>query len=500
MSQSSPFFWGVSTSGYQHEGGFNQTGNPLNNWYEWERDGKVETSGRSIDFWNRYEEDFQRCQAMGLNSFRLGIAWSRVQPSICSDSTEEPDFDEEAINHYGKILLCARQHGLEPLITLHHFTTPHWLGPDAWLKPETINLFLKYVTKVVPALNSFLLKAGEKPLRWFITINEPNMLVTATYLMGTFPTHYPFRLGKARQALQHLLTAHVRAYRLLHELYEQNLELGQPMVTFNNYTSDLYWLDQALMDIMLAPEKGVAREDVPDWLYDRCQTYRENFRQADLPFRRGPAYWLGILVKGIQYIVGPLVIRDMGFKELLKVIYESPEGKCMDYIAFDYYDPFAGHSFRWPQWEEWGTPQRSIHAWMVNHLTAKTWDWRMLPQGLHFFVTHYSEAYAGLPLVIAENGMAHLRSHFKEKPWRRDGLTRSDFLRLHIPEVIKLTKEGYPLIGYFYWSLTDNYEWGSYAARFGLYEVDLQHESLERLELTTLGDNPSQTLAELIKG
>lgn len=499
MEPVSPFYWGVSTSAYQHEGGFNQDDQPKNNWFPWERDGKAETSGRSVDFWNRYEEDFRQCQSLGLNSFRLGIAWSRIQPGIDPAICSPPAFDQEAINHYGRILISARLYGLEPLITLHHFTHPHWLGQDAWLKPETTDLFLKFIARIIPDLNRILLEAGQAPLRWFLTINEPNMLSMATYFMGSFPTQYPFHLGKGRKVLQQLLITHVKAYRLLHQLYADHPTWGKPQVSFNNYTSDLYWIDQALMDIILAPSKGVLREDVPDWLYERYQTYRENFRHANLPFRRSPSYWLGLLVKGIHHIIGRHFFKDEGLHTLLDVIYERPLESALDYIAFDYYDPFIGHVFRWPSLEEWITPQKNFHAWFVNHLASKTWDWRMLPQGIRFFTAHYAEVYAGYPLIIAENGMAQMRTHFKELPWRQDALTRSAFIQLHVPEVIQLKKEGYPLQGYFYWSLTDNYEWGSYAPRFGLYEVDLQQEALSRQALSSLGDNPSKTLAQLIR-
>jgi beta-glucosidase len=499
MTQANPFLWGVSCSTYQHEGGFNQPGQPLNNWYEWEKTGKVETTGRSVDFWNRYEEDFERANSIGLNSFRLGLSWSRLQPCFDPDSQTEPPFDDAAIHHYAKILISARQRGLEPLITLHHFDHPHWLGLDAWLQPETLDRFLRYIEKVIPALNHQLLEAGQKPIRWFITINEPNMLTLATYLVGVFPGHHPVSLTKAEKSLQNMLIAHVRAYRLLHSLYQQNVHWGKPMVSFNNYTSDLYWMDQALMDVMLAPSSGVPQSEIPQWLYERFQSYREAFRQADLPFYRGIAYWLSLGLKGLHNLIGHHLIRRHSYHALFQVLYERPEEKPLDYIAFDYYDPFVGHSLRWPRLEEWLTPQRNLHSWFLNNLSSKTWHWRILPQGLCFFVTHYAEVYPDLPLVIAENGMAHMRPRFQDIPWRHDGMTRSDFLTQHIPVIQSLRKLGYPLEGYFHWSLTDNYEWGSYAARFGLYEVDLEHDSLERLAVNALGDNPAQTLSELIR-
>lgn len=43
------------------------------------------------------------------------------------------------------------------------------------------------------------------------------------------------------------------------------------------------------------------------------------------------------------------------------------------------------------------------------------------------------------------------------------------------PPSTKPFKWGVDVRGYFYWSLLDNYEWGSYAPRFGLVDVDRQN-------------------------
>ena len=71
------FLWGVATSAYQAEGGYNGPGQPQTNWAAAEARGDVASTGRAADFWNRYEEDFARCRALGLNAFRLGLEWSR---------------------------------------------------------------------------------------------------------------------------------------------------------------------------------------------------------------------------------------------------------------------------------------------------------------------------------------------------------------------------------------------------------------------------------------
>src|SRR5687767_5256243 len=134
-----PFLWGVATSAYQAEGGYNGPGEPLTNWRLAEKRGDVAMVGQSADFWNRFEEDFARCQRMGLNAFRMGIEWSRVQPlrvpsgepvprvvQPVTGTAERPPFDFAALDHYARMLTSARAHGLEPVVTWHHFIHPAW--------------------------------------------------------------------------------------------------------------------------------------------------------------------------------------------------------------------------------------------------------------------------------------------------------------------------------------------------------------------------------------
>jgi beta-glucosidase/6-phospho-beta-glucosidase/beta-galactosidase len=60
-----------------------------------------------------------------------------------------------------------------------------------------------------------------------------------------------------------------------------------------------------------------------------------------------------------------------------------------------------------------------------------------------------------------------------------------------------LLAEGVPMLGYLHWSITDNYEWGSYTPRFGLFGIDYNHDAA-RSATDHLGDNPSETYARLI--
>ncbi|HEY9295614.1 MAG TPA: family 1 glycosylhydrolase, partial [Phormidium sp.] len=147
------FLWGVATSGYQSEGGYNGFSQPQNNWTLWEKQAKVMTTGNATDFWHRYQEDFKTCQKLGLNSFRLGLEWARIQPSTSVETAPAPAFDTAALDAYTAIIAACYQQKLEPIVTLHHFTHPAWLGLDAWLSTDTIHCFVEYVRVTVTHIN-----------------------------------------------------------------------------------------------------------------------------------------------------------------------------------------------------------------------------------------------------------------------------------------------------------------------------------------------------------
>ncbi len=495
------FFWGVATSGYQAEGGYNGPGEPLNNWAWAESNGDVVPSGRTVDFWTLSHEDFARCRDMGLNAFRMSIEWARVQPSTKLDASdgiapgaEPPPFDERALYSYAQRIADCRAHGLEPFITLHHFVWPAWLGLDAWLKPETIDRYLAFVEKTV----SYLLRTlphdfNCPPPRWFITINEPNLQSFNHYLYKIFPTGPPVGIAPTVQCLANLLEAHIRAYRLIHRLYERS---GiKPMVSFNNYVSDLYWSDTAMIDLLFAPARKVPRKMVHEDLSERAKAFDERFNAARLFPMRGLRYYFGQWIKKLHHSVAKHAFRNPVWERVIALLYERAEVP-LDYIAFDYYDPFIAHAVRWPTWHDFEMRRRSARDWVLESVASKWWDWRMLPEGLAFFTKHLGRY--GLPLLIAENGMALRRLPNNSPFHRRDKLSRSQYIREHVRVVNRLVERGQPLIGYLHWSLFDNYEWGSFAPRFGLFSIDYTVYPT-RHAIDSTGDNASATYAQEIR-
>ena len=478
------FLWGVATSAYQAEGGYNGAGEPETNWARAEAAGDVAVLGRSADFWSRYAEDFARCRDLGLSAFRLGIEWSRVEP-------QPGKFDRAALDHYAEILASCLEHGLEPVITLHHFVHPAWLGSDAWLEHGTPERFVNFVRLAVAHVNERL----ARPIHWLITINEPNMLVLNSYLGRQFPARGRIGFKSMVTAYNELLRAHILAYNALHDLYAER-GWPEPRVSFNNYCSDVYWSDQLLLDLVTARERGVTREQMPAHIVDRARAFDAAFVAARIPLHKDVAYYLGALLKRLSSWVGYRSFDAKNFAPLLDTIYASPRPRLLDYIGLDYYDPFAAHAFRLPVLWDHEFRNRSVRTWMLASVTSKWWDWRVLPRGLHFFCQHYAETFTR-PVLIAENGMA-LRRREDGRPVRRDKMTRSQFLRLHVHEVNRIRRDGIPLVGYLHWSLFDNYEWGTYTPRFGLYSIDFSHGTERSLEDPT-GDRPAETYAALIR-
>jgi len=188
------FLWGTATSAHQVEGG------NTNQWSEWERQlGHIwrgQRSGDACNWWRDAEADFDRAAALGQNAHRLSIEWSRIEPS-------EGTFDQHALERYRQMLRGLRQRGIEPMVTLHHFTDPLWLANDGgWLDARTPARFARFAEHAVRAL-------GDLCSLW-CTINEPVICATQGYLNGEFPPGMR-DIGATLQVVRNMLLGHAAA-------------------------------------------------------------------------------------------------------------------------------------------------------------------------------------------------------------------------------------------------------------------------------------------------
>jgi beta-glucosidase len=197
----SSFLWGTATASHQVEGG-----NTNNEWWEWEeRGGRIvdgTVSGRACDHYNLYREDFELFAALNQNAHRLSLEWSRLEPTPGA-------FDPAAFKHYRNVLECLRRLGMEPVVTLHHFTHPRWFVEDGgWERPEAVDVFGRYVARAMDAFGDLV--------RYWVTINEPVVYTTMGYLVGRWPPGKR-NLGLVFTVLRNLIRAHARAARIIHD-------------------------------------------------------------------------------------------------------------------------------------------------------------------------------------------------------------------------------------------------------------------------------------------
>lgn len=207
------FKWGSATSAHQVEG------NNKNDWTEWEisskraaqlkKEGKDPAnfiSGKACDSYSRYETDFDIIKQLNQNIHRFSIEWSRIEP-------EEGKFNEHEIQHYVNVVKALRGRGIEPMITLWHFTNPIWFAKrGGWLNPKSPELFVRYMKVVVSALK------GENVRLW-ITFNEATDVYSShSYLFLKWPPQH-MNIFEWRRVNKNIIKAHIEAYREIKRIY-----------------------------------------------------------------------------------------------------------------------------------------------------------------------------------------------------------------------------------------------------------------------------------------
>ena len=125
--------------------------------------------------------------SLGLNAFRMGIEWARCQPSSSTEPTEPPPWDAAALDHYADMVELVIDLGMQPIVTLHHFTHPLWLGMDIWLEDRGPSLLVEAQVTIVDEINSRLMARGGKRMTHFLVYNEPNLIPLFYHSLGSVP-------------------------------------------------------------------------------------------------------------------------------------------------------------------------------------------------------------------------------------------------------------------------------------------------------------------------
>jgi len=392
----SDFLWGTSTSSHQVEGG-----NKFNDWWRWEQTGRVkEPSNQACDHWNRFREDFEIAAKLGHTAHRFSIEWSRLEP-------ENNVWDEDAFRHYEEVLKELQARGIEPFVTLHHFTNPQWFSDlGGWHNPRCIPFFRRYTPKVVQAFGKYV--------KYWITINEPLVLLHYGYLDGKWPPGLR-DFDKALQAFRYLLHSHVASYEVIHTYYrEQGYE--PPRVSVAKHMSYMV----PYHDTSFADHLSVSL---------RNHFFNHLFIQAA---HTGFLFFPGVFCE-------PLARHG-----------------TLDYIALNYY---MRHIIKFG-----GTPGlMGLLGEMrddTKTLEQNFLGWEICSEGL-LDLFRQLKRYR-LPIIVTENGIC-----------TDDDTQRIRYIESHLKVVKAARDEGIAVGGYLHWSLLDNFEWAEgYGPHFGIVEVD----------------------------
>ena len=252
-----PFFWGASTASHQVEGG---TTNQWSVWElsvaaehakhakkeigwmpSWERIEKQATdpnnyvSGKGIDHYNRYQEDFDIAKKMGLNAFRFSIEWSRLEP-------EEGKWDIVAVQHYRDYIAALNKRGIEPFLNIWHWTVPTWFADKGGFAKQSN---IKYFDRLVKKISEELLDN----VRYVITVNEPNVYMGLSYGSGLWPPQEKNQV-KAIWVYWNLSRAHKRAWRIL-KAKKPSLKIGVAQQLANiQALRPGNWFDESVVKVM----------------------------------------------------------------------------------------------------------------------------------------------------------------------------------------------------------------------------------------------------------
>jgi beta-glucosidase len=200
MARSFPegFRWGTATAAHQVEGG-----NVNNDWWAWEHtpgSGTLEPSGDACDQYHRYGSDLALLRALGFNSYRFSVEWSRIEPA-------EGEFSTAVLDHYRRVCAACAENGLDATVTFHHFTTPQWAAADGgWSNPAIVDRFGRFCQATSEHLGDLITRA--------CTLNEPNIVSFLGYYGGVFPPGVRDR-DQWQAASDHMIGAHRRAVEVL---------------------------------------------------------------------------------------------------------------------------------------------------------------------------------------------------------------------------------------------------------------------------------------------
>ncbi len=401
------FFIGAATAAHQVEG------NNIHSDY-WAQEllphsSFTEPSGIACDHYNRYEEDIRLLAEAGLNAYRFSVEWARIEP-------EEGEFDASEIEHYRRVIACCRANGVEPIVTLMHFTSPVWLiRKGGWEAESTVEYFRRYAAYVTEKLGS--------ELHYICTINEANMGLQLATISKRFQL-------MAQQAAKNAKSA------------EGTVQVG---MNFEKMMENMKYSAAENAGIFGTPQPQIfvsSRTPEGDALVFRAHKAAKTAIKTLYP---NIQVGITLSVHDCQALPGGESFAEAAWEEEFR--HYLPYIRDDDFLGVQNYTRTL-----------YG-PQGQLPAPEGAELTQM--DYEFYPEALEHVIRKVHDDFKG-NLIVTENGVAI-----------SDDNRRVEFIRRALCGVENCVDDGIPVKGYCYWSLMDNFEWQKgFSMTFGLIAVD----------------------------
>ena len=457
------FFIGAATAAHQVEGG------NIHSDY-WAQEHMVHTdflepSGDAVDHYHRYAEDISLMAQAGLNAYRFSIEWARIEP-------EEGHFDEAQIAHYRDVIRACRENGIEPVVTLLHFTSPKWLiSKGGWESDDTPGYFARYTRYVMERLGD--------DLRYVCTINEANMGIQVAAIAKRYMQQMMAKMQAAGARNGQMPTngesAGVQSGQMPTDR-EQNDKPGSwaqngqisgksDAATQQNPQNSQNPKDTTVqmglnLEKMMANQKAAEAERMELFGVPKTECFTsprtphgdeivmEAHKAARTVIRElAPHIQVGLTLSlhDIQALPGG---EEKAAKEW--------EEEFLHYLPAIEDDDFLGvQNYTRTRMDASGSLPVPEDAEVTQM------DYEFYPEALANVIRRVAKDFKK-DLLVTENGIA-----------TSDDTRRVAFIQTALSGVKSCLEEGLPVKGYFYWSLLDNFEWQKgYSMTFGLVAVD----------------------------
>ena len=333
---------GCATAAHQVEGGLD------NDWSRWTGEHPEAIAGGgdatvAIDHFRRYRDDLAQLAAMHQTAHRFSVEWARVEP-------EPGRFDHTALEHYADVVRTCRRLGMEPIVTLHHFTLPAWLAAAGGVTAsEAPARFARYVAACVEAFGDMV--------TWWVTVNEPTVLATLGYLEGVWPPGEQ-SLPRTAVASRGLLRMHAAAAEAINAVSRSHGRVAEISIAHH---------ERRVVPRDPRSRRDIAVAALPDFLINRW------FLRSCVAGRMLPPFGRGETVPGLA-----------GTLTYLGVNHYSNEAVALDLRA----------------------PRRLFtRQEPIPDLPRSSFGWTIDPPAFRLALVNLWEEFR-LPIMVTENGVA----------------------------------------------------------------------------------------------